>query len=54
MARKINGTRLVWITSPEGLLEYYDFSVFALIASYLANQFFPETDPLTSLLTTFL
>ncbi|WP_066015417.1 MFS transporter [Endozoicomonas atrinae] len=45
--------RLVGITALGGLLEYYDFIIFALMAGYLANNFFPSTDPHTSLLTTF-
>ncbi|WP_419833674.1 MFS transporter [Endozoicomonas atrinae] len=52
MVNKSN-SKLIWITALGGLLEYYDFSVFALMAGYLAEQFFPGTDPLTSLLTTF-
>lgn len=45
--------RLVGITALGGLLEYYDFIIFALMAGYLANHFFPSSDPHTSLLTTF-
>ncbi len=45
--------RLVGITALGGLLEYYDFIIFALMAGYLANHFFPNSDPHTSLLTTF-
>lgn len=45
--------RLVGITALGGLLEYYDFIIFALMAGYLANNFFPSSDPHTSLLTTF-
>ncbi len=48
-----NDSKLIWITALGGLLEYYDFIVFALMASYLADHFFPGSDPLTSLLTTF-
>ncbi len=45
--------KLVGITALGGLLEYYDFIIFALMADYLANHFFPSSDPHTSLLTTF-
>jgi MFS family permease len=36
-----------------GLLEFYDFIIYALAAPILANLFFPNTDKLTSLLATF-
>lgn len=48
-----NETKLVCITALGGLLEYYDFIIFALMTPYLADQFFPWSDPYTSLLLTF-
>jgi MFS transporter, MHS family, proline/betaine transporter len=36
------------------LLEWYDFTVYALFATYIANNFFPSDDPSASLLKTFL
>lgn len=35
------------------LLEWYDFAVYASVASLLGTLFFPATDPLASLLATF-
>ena len=45
--------KLVWITSLGGFLEFYDFIIYALMAGYLADQFFPSHNPYSSLLTTF-
>ena len=45
--------RLVVVTSLGGFLEFYDFIIYALMASYLADNFFPSHDPYSSLLTTF-
>ncbi|WP_062269056.1 MFS transporter [Endozoicomonas arenosclerae] len=45
--------QLVWVTSLGGFLEFYDFVIYALMASYLSDLFFPSHDPYTSLLTTF-
>lgn len=45
--------QLVWVTSLGGFLEFYDFIIYALMAGYLADHFFPSHDPYTSLLTTF-
>jgi MFS family permease len=36
-----------------GVLEFYDFIIYALMASYLAQLFFPLQDKLSSLLATF-
>lgn len=48
-----NQRKLVWVTSLGGFLEFYDFIIYALMASYLADQFFPSHNPYSSLLTTF-
>ncbi|MGI9276496.1 MAG: MFS transporter [Endozoicomonas sp.] len=45
--------RLVWVISLGGFLEFYDFIIYALMAGYLADNFFPSDDPWSSLLTTF-
>ena len=45
--------KLVWVTSLGGFLEFYDFIIYALMAGYLADQFFPSHNPYSSLLTTF-
>jgi MFS transporter, MHS family, proline/betaine transporter len=36
------------------LLEWYDFTVYALFATYIANSFFPSSDPGAGLVKTFL
>lgn len=36
-----------------GVLEFYDFIIFALFASYISSSFFPASDKLASLLITF-
>ncbi|WP_156875414.1 MFS transporter [Legionella micdadei] len=45
--------RLLILSSLGGTLEFYDFIIFALFASYISNAFFPATDELVSLLITF-
>ena len=36
------------------VLEWYDFAVYAYVAVYIAKNFFPQGDPTTALLATFL
>ena len=36
------------------VLEWYDFAVYAYVAVYIAKNFFPQGDPVTALLATFL
>ena len=36
------------------VLEWYDFAVYAFVASIVARKFFPQTDEVTALLSTFL
>jgi MFS transporter, MHS family, proline/betaine transporter len=47
-------TRAVVATSVGNMLEWYDFTVYALFARYIAANFFPGTDPGTQLVETFL
>ena len=35
------------------LLEWYDFAIYGYLAIYIASSFFPDDDPLSSLLATF-
>lgn len=44
--------RLASSVSLGGMLEIYDFLIYGLMASYIAENFFPAKDPVTSLLTT--
>ncbi|STX29923.1 Major facilitator family transporter [Legionella beliardensis] len=45
--------KLLFLSSLGGVLEFYDFIIYALFASYLAHTFFPVTRPLLSLMLTF-
>src|SRR5205085_4753085 len=36
------------------VLEWYDFSVYAFVATIIAKKFFPQTDDVSALLATFL
>ncbi|KTD52703.1 MFS transporter [Legionella quateirensis] len=45
--------RLLILSSLGGVLEFYDFIIFALFASYISKAFFPATNELVSLLITF-
>jgi MFS transporter, MHS family, proline/betaine transporter len=47
-------TRAIVATSIGNMLEWYDFTVFALFASYIAANFFPGDDATMRLLKTFL
>ncbi|WP_062269059.1 MFS transporter [Endozoicomonas arenosclerae] len=45
--------KLALAVSMGGMLELYDFLIYALMASYIADHFFPASDQVTSLLGTF-
>lgn len=45
--------RLLFLSSLGGVLEFYDFVVYALLASYIAKEFFPTGNNITALLATF-
>jgi MFS transporter, MHS family, proline/betaine transporter len=47
-------TRAIVATSIGNMLEWYDFTVYALFAGYIAGNFFPGENPTTRLLKTFL
>lgn len=47
-------TRAIIATSIGNMLEWYDFTVYALFAGYIAANFFPGSDPGTQLVETFL
>ncbi|MEP6883710.1 MAG: MFS transporter [Gammaproteobacteria bacterium] len=47
-------TRAIVATSIGNMLEWYDFTVYALFAGYIAGNFFPGDEPDTRLLKTFL
>jgi MHS family proline/betaine transporter-like MFS transporter len=48
------GTRAILAASVGNLLEWYDFSVYALFAIYIAANFFPHSDPGLDLVKAFL
>jgi MFS family permease len=54
---KINFTKqnykLILLSGLGGLLEFYDFVIYAVFASYIASNFFPTGNYVTSLLATF-
>ncbi len=45
--------KLLILSSLGGVLEFYDFIIFALFASYISNAFFPASNELASLMITF-
>ncbi|MES2605749.1 MAG: MFS transporter [Pseudomonadota bacterium] len=45
--------RLILLASLGGALEFYDFVVYSQFAKYIASAFFPNTDPLVSLIFSF-
>ncbi|HEY0745981.1 MAG TPA: MFS transporter [Steroidobacteraceae bacterium] len=51
IARK---TRAIVATSIGNMLEWYDFTVYALFAGYIATSFFPDDGPDARLIKTFL
>jgi MHS family proline/betaine transporter-like MFS transporter len=53
-ATRAGKTRAVVATSIGNMLEWYDFTVYALFAGYIADNFFPGDDPNTRMVKTFL
>ena len=47
-------TRAIVATSIGNMLEWYDFTIYALLARYIAGNFFPSNDSTTRLLQTYL
>ncbi|WP_028387929.1 MFS transporter [Legionella fairfieldensis] len=45
--------KLLFLSSLGGILEFYDFIIYALFASYISTAFFPATNEIISLLITF-
>jgi MHS family proline/betaine transporter-like MFS transporter len=45
--------KAIWAASIGNLLEWYDFGVYAYLASTIAAKFFPSSDPTASLLASF-
>lgn len=45
--------KLAFTISMGGMLEIYDFLIYGLMASYIAENFFPSEDHITSLVSTF-
>lgn len=45
--------KLLFLSSLGGVLEFYDFIIYALFAGYLADAFFPVTNHFVSLMITF-
>jgi len=45
--------KAIWAAAIGNLLEWYDFGVYAYLASLIATKFFPSSDPTASLLAAF-
>src|SRR5258708_32948104 len=45
--------KAIWAAAIGNLLEWYDFGVYAYLASLIAAKFFPSSDPTASLLASF-
>src|ERR1700738_832041 len=43
---------VIWASSVGTLIEWYDFYIFGSLATVLASQFFPKTNPTAALLST--
>jgi MFS transporter, MHS family, proline/betaine transporter len=52
-ARDGEARRAIWAATIGNLLEWYDFGVYAYLATLIATKFFPSTDPTASLLSAF-
>ena len=52
-AKGRDATRVVALSSLGGALEFYDFIIYGVFASYIGQAFFPADDPVASLLATF-
>ncbi|AJI45163.1 MFS transporter [Francisella tularensis subsp. novicida] len=48
-----NQSKALLLSSLGGMLEFYDFIIYALLASYISKLFFPIQSAITSLLITF-
>jgi MFS family permease len=45
--------KIIILSSLGGALEFFDFTIYALFASYLSANFFPEQNPIVALINTF-
>ncbi|MEJ5022664.1 MFS transporter [Ochrobactrum vermis] len=48
-----NAKKAIWAASIGNMLEWYDFGVYAFLATMISVKFFPSDDPTASLLATF-
>lgn len=46
-------TRTVLASNAGNVLEWFDFVIFAYLAPYLSDEFFPSSDPITGLIQTY-
>ena len=53
-ADRAEGRKAVIAAVIGNVLESYDFAVYAFVAGIIARKFFPQTDEVTALLSTFL
>ncbi|MFZ4115836.1 MAG: MFS transporter [Chthoniobacterales bacterium] len=45
--------RIVVLASVGGMLEFYDFTIYGLFATYFAEQFFPSNNSFTTIISTY-
>lgn len=45
--------KIIYLSSLGGMLEFYDFTIYALFAAYFSQQFFPTHDALISLIASY-
>jgi MFS family permease len=45
--------KITFLTGVGSALEYYDFVIYSLLASFISQQFFPSSDRVTSMFATF-
>jgi MFS family permease len=50
---KMKQSKITLLASLGSGLEYYDLVIYSLLASFISKQFFPSSDPVTSLFATF-
>ncbi len=48
-----NQRKILWLSSLGGMLEFYDFIIYALLAGYISQLFFPTHSAINSLLIAF-
>ena len=50
---RVQHKKIILLSSIGGALEFFDFTIYALFASYISQAFFPQDNALVSLIKTF-